>query len=97
MGVDKFTNELYMPQEFFRVKVEAFFAEKQDPIDNHNFWLQLAIEDKNNERVNELPSSEINYGQEEYSDVGILETFILQFLKMSRESFGSEEKYCLDN
>jgi hypothetical protein len=39
-----------MPQEFFRVKVEAFFAEKQDPIDNHNFWLQRAIEDKNNER-----------------------------------------------
>jgi hypothetical protein len=50
MGVDKFTNELYMPQEFFRVKVEAFFAEKQDPIDNHNFCLQCAIEDKNNER-----------------------------------------------
>jgi hypothetical protein len=33
-------------------------------------------------RVNELPSSEINCGQEEYSDVGILETFILQLLTL---------------
>jgi hypothetical protein len=91
-----------MPQQFFSVKVEDFFAKKQDPIDNHNFCLQCAIEDKNNERyviyvnchlwkkkqisyfyrVNELPSSEINYGQEEYSDVGILKTNILQFLTL---------------